>query len=180
MRWAVWPVLAWASSGCGASSPNPIETCSIDVVLAPVSAAAGDTVVATGGPMTETRDTLVQVGGLAAVVTAVERGETCEDCELCRRDADCAPCGFCPGQGLPDDQRLACFGDVLTDPVVEGSCDLCVETVEFIVPDGLPVGPATVVVFNANGQSPPIPLQVVATSATGKTPSTTTSDTGSR
>jgi hypothetical protein len=170
--WFVWFSLA----ACGAPSISAIEICALDLSLAASTAAPGDVLTVTGGPLTELRDTIVTVGGIQAEVSEVARSEECSDsivgCDVCRVEAECPPCGFCPldvdaARAMGAERLETCFGDPLADPPVEGSCDLCVETVTFTVPADLPPGPTSVVVFNAEGQSSALPLDIVAATTTG-------------
>lgn len=170
--WFVW----FSLHACGAPSISGIEICSLDLTLSASTAAPGDTITATGGPLTELRDTVVTVGGVQATVSDVTRSDECSNavtgCDLCRIEAECPPCGFCPldvgaARAMGAERLESCFGDPLADPPVEGSCDLCVQTVTFVIPADLPPGPAAVVVFNAEGQSAALPLDIVAATTTG-------------
>lgn len=183
-RWGAWTITV-ALTACEAPLQNELEVCTLDLVLTPVSAQVGEVVTATGGPLTEAgpRDHLVLVGGLPAEVRAVTRSDACtnplEGCDVCRAEALCPPCGFCPldiaaAEAMGSERRTACFGDPLADPVIEGVCDLCEETLTFVVPDGLPPGPTSVVVFNGNGQSSTLTLEVVAKKTGTKTTPVTT------
>lgn len=181
----VWLVAcALAAGSCGSSAGDLPEVCSLDLALDPAAAEPGVVVTATGGPLTDEgiRDTLVLVGGVPAEVTAVVRSDECtndiDGCDVCRVEANCPPCGFCPtdvlaAQALGSERMAQCFGDPVADPPVEGLCDLCTETLTFVVP-ALPPGPAPVIVFNGNGQSPTLLLDVLATPTTTKTPTGTT------
>jgi hypothetical protein len=153
--------------------------CTLDLVLTPAEGPPGAEIVVTGTPLTELRDTRIQVGGVQATALTLTR-TGCDTCDDCRDDAGCAPCGLCAGVGLDPGVQDTCFGDPIADPPVPSSCDSCVETFTFRVPD-LPPGPAPVIVFNATGQSPTLTFVVTAappggsgatgdTSATGSTP----------
>jgi hypothetical protein len=173
-------------AGCTTVTVDVFATCQLDVALATTAALPGDTVEATGGPYTIARDTHIEVGGVAAEVTLVLR-EGCDACDECLALAECGPCGPCFGENLDVPTRVSCFGDPLADPAIPPVCDVCEEALSFVVPAGVPPGPTTVLVWNANGASPGIPFEVLAlpadtgstgdTSATGDT-GTDTSDTG--
>lgn len=170
--WLLVPLLV----SCGTSFQDQIEVCTLDLVLTPASAAPGEVVTATGGPLTESgaRDHVVLVGGVQADVLSVNRSDACNNpldgCDVCRAEARCPPCGFCPldilaAQAMGEARLDQCFGDPLAE--IEGLCDLCEETLTFVVPAGLPAGPTPVVVFNANGQSPSLVFDVAAAPTTG-------------
>ncbi|MEQ1502662.1 MAG: hypothetical protein ABMB14_10545 [Myxococcota bacterium] len=165
--------------GCSSTVVEEFETCQIDLTLTPAEGAPGAEIVATGTPLSEVRDTRVEVGGVAATVSAVVR-DGCDTCDSCRSDAGCAPCGLCAGLALEAAARDACFGDPLADPPSPSSCDACVESMTFVVPDA-PPGLTTVFVVNRNGQSLAIPFEVLpGASTTGDTGATAigTGDTG--
>jgi hypothetical protein len=144
--WILVPLAA-----CQGGAFEEYEICSIDVLsVTPLSAAPGDEVAIVGTPLSEVRDTRIEVAGVRATVTSVVR-EDCESCDACRADAGCAPCGTCAGIGLEATVRDACFGDPLADPPTEGSCAACTENLAFVVPE-VPAGPATVLILNNNGQ----------------------------
>lgn len=169
---------AVALAGCANAVIDEFETCTLD--LAPVASegAPGDTIVLSGGPMSEVRDTRVEVGGVRAQVVEVTR-DGCEICDGCRNDSGCAACGLCAGLPLAAEDRVACFGDPLASPPVPSSCDACIEAVAFVVPDLAP-GNVAVLVINKNGQSEAIPFRVLGGGGTGSTGDTgaTTASTG--
>lgn len=104
----------------------------------------------------------------------------CGECDTCRDQAGCAPCGLCQGLTLEPGRRIECFGDALEGTV--GHCDQCQETMIFVVP-AVPPGLTAVFVTNRNGQSEAIPFEVLpgpaGTGDTGAgTGDTGTTDTG--
>ncbi|MEQ1568977.1 MAG: hypothetical protein ABMA64_25285 [Myxococcota bacterium] len=166
-RQLAWVLVVGWHAGCGATALDEFEVCSLDLAPSAAAGAPGEEIVLAGGPMSEVRDTRVEVGGHPAVVTAVTR-EGCDACDSCRLEAECAPCGLCNGIALAPDRRLECFGDPLADPAVAGLCAACTESLTFQVPADAPVGPTSVLVINENGQSPSIPFEV-STGGSGST-----------
>ena len=154
-------VVVWLG-GCATGTVDVFQTCALDLELSVTAAAPGTTVTATGGPYTLVRDTQVEVGGVPAEVTLVER-VGCAECDECRVIADCAPCGPCFGEELTSDVRTDCFGDGLEDPPIPPACDACVESMAFVVPAGALPGPTTLYVVNGNGASKLLPFEVLAT-----------------
>jgi len=189
-------------AGCASSAIELFEQCEITIVVTPESASAGAEVTARGGPLTDVRDTQVRVGGFTAEVLAVDANTTipkdtatvdltslCNECQTCRAEALCAPCGRCVGERLTPTRRVQCFGDTATDPITSGVCDLCEQRAVFVVPDAVPPGATTVQLTNRHGSSAGVPFVVerspgestggTADTATGSTPSTPpTSKTG--
>lgn len=129
-------------AGCQTSSIPEFAQCTLAGDLSPAEAAPGDAVVATGGEYSVVYDTVVTVGGVPAEVIDVVR-DNCALCDACRLAVEdsCDPCGLC----------VQC----------ETTCDLCVQTVSFAVPD-LAEGPTDVVITNGYGASDPIPFTVTA------------------
>jgi hypothetical protein len=166
------PVLMGWLSGCATGTVDVFQTCELEVALLQTTIAHGATVNASGGPYTNVRDTRVLVGGVPAEVVSVSRVD-CEVCDQCRLDPDCAPCGPCFGIELTVDAKDDCFGDGLADPPIPPACDICVETMSFVVPTGAPVGTTAVYVVNANGASGLVPLEVLG----GAVDTSDTSDT---
>ena len=176
----VLPVVLLAA--CGVTTIDEYELCSLDAAVAPPAALPGATVSVTGGPYTEVRDTRVDVGGVPAEVLDVTRNESCAECDTCRREARCPPCGVCTGDLITDaSRRAACFGD----GVIAGVCSACVETMSFVVPEGV-AGQTSVWIVNRAGTSGQVPFEVLGGVApdTGETGATTggtgasTGDTG--
>lgn len=127
-------------------------TCALSAPAAsPATAAPGDVVTLTTGPLTEVWDTLLTVGGVRAEVGDVTRAE-CDDCDTCFTTEGVGACGAC-----------------------DSSCATCVETVTFTVPS-LAAGTWPVEVANRHGRSPRIDFVVTAPS--GDTGDTGASDTG--
>lgn len=170
MRRALLLVLA---TGCGVPSGDVYEVCTIDAALEPSTALPGETVAVSGGPFSAelVRDTKVEVGGVPAVVVSVERNDACAECDTCRDEAGCPPCGLCNGRLLTQDRRRECFGDPLAAPPLEGDCSRCEQSMAFEVPAGAPTGPTTVWIVTRDGSSDPIPFVVAG-------PAPTTGDTG--
>lgn len=150
--------------GCATVTIDEFETCEIALSTDAPTAAPGDAVTWTGGPLTEVRDTRVTIGGVPALVLSVER-EGCATCDQCRVDAVCSPCGLCTGEELDPDVRTACFGDPFAGTT--GSCGQCVERLTFEVPADAPLGEQPVWVVNAHGTSTVGSLTVVAARSGG-------------
>jgi hypothetical protein len=129
-------------SGCGDEVTTVFTNCNLDVTLTPSSGFPGDVIVATGTPFTSAYDTLIQVGGFNADVLLVERTD-CTACDACRPDRECSECGSC----------IRC----------EVDCDLCVETITFIVPDA-PAGLTVATILNLYGTTGPVPFEILGTS----------------
>ena len=140
----------WLVLACTTTSSSLSLTCDLSTpVLAPAAAAPGETVVATTGPLTESWDTTVSVGSVAASGVVVARQE-CDACDECVSAAECNVCLEC------DD----CIAD----------CATCVETVTFTVPDAA-LGATTVTITNLHAASAPVAFVVVE-------PGSDTGDTG--
>jgi hypothetical protein len=142
-------VLLTILAGCSTTASTTVSVCALEVTaLAPVEAAAGETVVMTASPTTTVLDSAVTVGGHRADILDITR-ESCESCDACRSVNGCLACGDC------DSCDLACE-------------NTCVETVTFTVPAESVAGAAGVQLFNAYGVSESISLTVLsATSDTG-------------
>ncbi len=154
-------------SGCGSTTLDSFEACTIDLSLDSESAAPGEIVIARGGPQFSAFDTTIRISGTPATVVDVDRSAGCTSCEACRAEFGCLPCGFCP----PCDD--AC------QPVIDAEGNAvsgCVETASFEVPD-LPAGPAQVVVVNRFGTSDAIDLEIRSGTDTGTTDTSTSSPT---
>jgi hypothetical protein len=104
---------------CNATVVDEYEICSLEVTLEPASGAPGATIVVTGTPFTEVRDTRVEVGGVRAEVSLVLRADrnVCEDF-VCVTSEDC---GGCSDEATCEDgQCVAPPSDYYC-----GLCDLC-------------------------------------------------------
>lgn len=132
-------MIALFLAGCVQSEALTYTTCDVAATLEPASAAVGDSVVATGAPFTEPYDTLLQVGGYTAQIVDVTRDD-CETCDSCRDEALCTTCETCSE--------------------CDEACALCVQTIEFVVPEGPAAGPTSVVIRNGFGSSPALPFEV--------------------
>ncbi|MCB9687369.1 MAG: hypothetical protein H6738_13795 [Alphaproteobacteria bacterium] len=161
-------------SACGVVSADSYRACELDLTLQTSAGLPGETVVADGGPLTDAgvRDTRVELGGETAAVVSVTRADACSQCDTCRSEAACAPCGLCDGRILDQARRIECFGDPLASPAVEGLCAGCTESMSFTIPSDAPPGATTVWITNGNGSSAPLPFEVLGQA-------TTTADTGS-
>lgn len=120
--------------------------------LAPEHVQEGETVRATGGPMTAVWDTAVYVDGVRAEVLTLQR-EGCEECDTCKTENSCSACDDC------DACDVICAQD-------------CIESIDFIAPSQ-EAEHADVSFYNGHGQSNPIVLHYGATPDTG-----TATDTG--
>ena len=180
--------------GCGTATFDIFETCELDAEVVPLIATAGEEVVVTGGPFIDffsqdggsERDTIVTVAGLPAEIVSVtasgsegdDPAADCIECQTCRLDAGCPPCGRCDGRGLDSaEQRATCFGSPgeAIDEVAQripGACDRCVEQVVFVMPDAAP-GEQTISIVNRFGASPAVPVTVAESTTTGTTTTTT-------
>jgi hypothetical protein len=123
------------------------QRCDVDALLEPESAGVGDIVTVTGRPMTDIPDTEVLVGGAAAEVLSVDRTD-CTVCDACIEAAACSPCGTCDACAV--------------------SCEACMETATFAVPEVTP-GTQAVVLINAYGSTLPLALEVTAATEPGDT-----------
>jgi hypothetical protein len=102
---------------CNAAVVDEYEICSLEVTLAPSSGAPGDTILVTGTPFTEVRDTRVEVGGARAAIEDVSRlDNTCEG-SVCLTDEDCESC-----DGTCDLEKGQC---VTASTYYCGLCDVC-------------------------------------------------------
>jgi len=119
--------------GCGVVQVDIFEQCTIDAVLEPSAAFAGETIVATGDPFSQPYDTLITVGGERAEISAIDRSQ-CTRCDTCRAENGCGGC--------------------------KSACADCVETVTFELPEVDP-GPTTVRLYNAFGGTEAIPFTVL-------------------
>ncbi|MFK7931857.1 MAG: hypothetical protein AB8H79_27010 [Myxococcota bacterium] len=128
-------------TGCPEAATATFEQCELVVSLDAETAAAGDTITATGRPYTEALDTVVRVG--ASDAPSVDVDITASECATCNTCRSAEACGVCETCG-------ACAE----------ACDPCVQNITFEVPS-LDAGPTTVTVFNAYGASAPLPLEIV-------------------
>jgi len=139
--------LLLALFSCSSSPVTLAQNCDVRLAtLAPTTTAAGDTVRATGGPMTTVWDTAVYVDGNRAEVIALDR-EGCEACDTCKADNSCQSCDDCD----------ACDAICDTD---------CVESVDFIAPN-ISSESGQVAFYNGHGQSNAIPLMYSGQTDTG-------------
>ena len=138
-------------SGCTTTTTATTYTCTVDGALSTDSAAVGATVVFAGGPLTESSDTRVLVGGVPASNVVVTRDE-CTLCDACREasTSTCSPCGRC----------APC----------EDTCATCVQTVSFVIPEVAP-GLTRVTVLNAYGATEQ-PLTIVEAAVDSDAPDT--------
>lgn len=159
--------------GCSQVAVDSYQSCELELAFDRTTALPGETVVATGGPMTDAgiRDLRVEVGGEPAQVLTVTR-TSCDACDTCREEAVCSPCGPCNGRLLDAARRAECFGDPLASPPVVGSCAACAESMSFAIPPDAPPGPTRVWITNGAGSSDPLPFEVLGSPRT-------TGDTGS-
>jgi len=128
-------------TGCPADTTGQFEQCELDLVLDLDEATPGDTVVASGRPLTDSLDTVVRVDGVDAVdVEVVITDSECDTCDDCRATAACGVCETCG--------------------ICAEACADCAQSVSFTVPDLAP-GPVGVAVFNAFGASPALPLRIL-------------------
>jgi hypothetical protein len=151
-RGPVAPRLAWLVgltwlTGCQAATVIELGTCDVSIASAtPAVVQAGDIVVMTASPMTETWDTVAFVDGTPAEVVSVDR-VGCKACDQCRVDAACTDCGDC------DTCDRLCVEE-------------CVETVTVRVPEG-PVGIADIWIVNGHGRAEGVTIDVLAGEDTG-------------
>ena len=119
-------------SSCDDSFTVSPQRCEVRLEeVTPAAGAAGDEAVATGGPFTDRIDTALFLGATRAEVLQLDRSG-CDACDSCRENRECGDCGECPACG----------------PV----CDVCTETVAFVVPPALE-GVQDLVLFNSHGSS---------------------------
>ncbi len=128
-------LVAMLLSACGGTQIDEvIVSCVVELELGAEQARVGDTVTATGGPLTSNFDTRVQVGGVYSDAIEVERTD-CGACEACISEFSCGACAT--------------------------ECASCTETVTFEIP-ALQPGPRAVVLYNRHGSTEPITLEILA------------------
>lgn len=133
---------------CDDTTVETVATCPLGVpTLNATTAAPGDEIRVTLSPLTEAWDTAVTIGSVQATVSGLER-DNCDDCDDCQDSGGCTACSEC----------TAC----------ETTCDDCLETLTFIVPDIAP-GTWPVTIINSHGRSDPISLVVTAKKKTKDT-----------
>ena len=125
-------------TACETTTSDTLTNCEVTISLDAEHGLPGDEVTALGAPLSTTYDSLVSFNGTTAEVVDVIRDD-CTLCDTCREEAACAPCGTC----------LPCLAQ----------CDLCEESISFIVPN-LPTGNTTVTLVNAFGTSMPVPFEI--------------------
>ncbi|MFT5686576.1 MAG: hypothetical protein ACI8RZ_007532 [Myxococcota bacterium] len=144
--------------GCTTSTSTSLPVCDVELTIAePTTGVAGDSVVLTGGPLTDTWDTAVYFGTARALITDIDR-DSCGDCDACRETNNCTACGDCD----------VC--DVLCDTD-------CIETATVEVP-ALESGAVEVLLFNGYGVSTAVTFTVDAPGDTGDTSTADTGDSG--
>jgi hypothetical protein len=131
------------------------DQCDLDFELDRQEASTGDLLLATGGPVSQDWDTVVQVGGRIADIVESER---CDACLSCRTDAVCLACGTCSD--------------------CEDICAECTPSIQFRVPE-IPAGSTNVVILNGYGGTRPIPLNILGEEFTWDSASDTGRDTAS-
>lgn len=143
--------------GCSTTSTQLAQNCDVRLLeLDPSEASIGDTVTATGRPMTSVWDTAVFVGSDRASLVDVNRLD-CEACDECREAENCDACSDCA-------------------PCLTECTETCVEQVSFVVPN-ISESSSTVSMYNGHGQSNLLPISLVSTTDTGTPDSGTPSDT---
>ena len=141
--------LFFALLGCTTTTSVSLPVCEVTLTAAePVSGAAGDAIVLTGGPLTDTWDTAVYFGTTRALVTEVDRS-TCGDCDACRQTNGCTACGDC------DTCDVLCSSD-------------CVETATVEIP-AIEAGAVEVLMYNGYGVSERLAFTVEGAADTGDT-----------
>jgi len=125
--------------GCVTETAAELPTCELQVTAPAETVSTADSVTVVGRPFTNLLDTSVRFEGSEAPVTNVDR-EDCTLCDPCRESAGCTVCETCE----------ACTA----------SCETCIETVTFDVPE-LATGKYTVVFRNRYGLSTPADWDVV-------------------
>ena len=119
--------------GCETTEVSTSTRCIIDVPAITNTLYFGQPATIQAYPLTEKWDTLVELNGTEAEVTAVTKDE-CEECEECRDINACTDCDYCS----------ACTE----------SCQLCEHSVTIIVPMEIATEPQ-LVITNAHGTSDP-------------------------
>lgn len=144
--------------GCTTTTSISLPVCDVELTIAqPEVGVAGDSVVLTGSPLTDTWDTAVYFGSARALVTDIDR-DTCGDCDACRETNGCTACGDC------DSCDVLCSSD-------------CIETATVEVP-AQTSGVVEVLLYNAYGASTPLAFTVDAPEDTGDTSTEDTGDSG--
>lgn len=132
--------------GCGSTPVVLSKNCDVRLsAVAPDTAVPGQTVTATGGPMTEIWDSAVYVDSMRAELVAVER-LGCEECDSCKTQNKCRDCDEC------EECDAICDQD-------------CVESIQFVTPEV--TGTVQVSLYNGHGQSNGLPLEVLGSADTG-------------
>ena len=144
-------ILLLVIAGLGPACQQVVEPLALrcDISLSDISpeeASPGNTVTATGTPLTTVWDTAIYVGDTRASLLTLERDQ-CTLCDECRSNYMCTACSAC--KECADTCR-----------------NTCTETLSFIVPV-LPGGSHNVSMFNRHGQSNPLSLAILPSPDTG-------------
>lgn len=141
---------------CRGTAAVAYYRCDLTVSIEPAEGFPGDTIVVSGGPLTDAYDTLVTVAGVRAEVGEVSRDD-CDLCDECKLDAACYDCQICQDCDI--------------------DCEDCTESFSFVVPDTAG-GDTTVVISNSYGSSEPLTFVVLGNDGdTADTASDTAADT---
>ena len=133
---------------CSSTPVTLAQNCDVRMSsLEPLSVSPGDTVRATGGPMTAVWDTAVYLDTVRAEVVSLER-TGCDECDSCKQENSCSECSDCD----------AC------DAICIEQCE---ESIEFIAPE-MSVESAKVSFYNGHGQSNAIDLHFGTQTDTGE------------
>ena len=133
---------------CSSTPVTLAQNCDVRMSsLEPLMVHAGDTVRATGGPMTSVWDTAVYLDTVRAEVVALDR-IGCEECDTCKRQNSCSECDDC------DECDAICI-------------EQCIESIDFIAPE-MSADSANVSFYNGHGQSNAIVLHFGAETDTGQ------------
>jgi hypothetical protein len=145
--------------GCSTTSTQLAQNCDVRLLeIDPANVGIGDTVTASGHPMTSVWDTAVFVGDDRASLIDVNRLD-CEACDECREAESCDACSDCA-------------------PCLIECTETCVEQVVFVVPD-TSEGVSSVSMYNGHGQSNLLPITIAQSADTGTPDSGLSSDTSS-
>lgn len=126
-------------TACETTEVSTATRCDIEIEsISPEILIAGESATIVAYPLTETWDSLVELNGVEADVSALNK-DNCEACEECRITYECTECGYCSD--------------------CQDSCLECTHSLDVIVPQDIS-GQVQVVIFNAHGSSDPYSTSV--------------------
>ena len=139
------------------------STCEIQVSsYSPSPVVAGDTVIVTGRPFTDERDTLLTLDGVSQRVEEVTR-TGCNDCDACRLENLCLDCQDCDVCDPICKAPAAIDGQENENEEVDG----CIESLRFTMPS-VASSVVGLQVINAYGYSDVISIDVAPAADTSE------------